>query len=77
MYITKAWRTGQDANCLTMATWIDTVVATYGGQVFVGPNENVWLENGDNGATYTSDGVHYNAAGNAENAAQWQAILNP
>ena len=33
------------------------------------------LEGGDDGATMTSDGIHYSAAGLAEVIAQWSAII--
>lgn len=75
VYVAKAWRTLCDANCDTMATWVDEIVATYASQVFVGHDENVWFENGDNGATYAVTGVHYNEAGEAECAAQWQTVM--
>jgi lysophospholipase L1-like esterase len=41
----------------------------------VGPDERVWCENGDDGATYTSDGLHYNAAGEAKAAEVWMTAM--
>lgn len=74
IYIAKAWVQGRDAACDTLATWTDDIVAS---RAFLraGHDERVWLEGGDNGATMTSDGVHYSVAGSAECAAQWQDIL--
>ena len=61
--ISLPWRRGFDAQCDTLATWIGNVVAARPGVAFVADDERDWLENGDNGATRTSDGVHPNAAG--------------
>ena len=41
----------------------------------LGPDERAFLENGDDGVTYTTEGVHPNAAGYALTAAQWQAVM--
>lgn len=54
---------------------IPAIVAARSTFVFVGPDERVFLENGDNGATNTSDGVHPNVAGNALTAQQWRANI--
>lgn len=56
-------------------SWIDVIVAARPGIAFAGPNESVWLENGDNYATYTVDGTHYSPAGNSAAALQWKAAL--
>ena len=59
----------------TLKTWRAAVLATRGPWAVAGPDEDVFLENGDNGVTYTSDGVHPNAAGNALTALQWEALI--
>lgn len=75
IYLAKAWRRAFDAECNTLAGWIDDIIADYTSGVSVGPDERIWLENGDNGVTYTTDGAHYNDAGENENAAQWLTVL--
>ena len=75
VYVAKPWSRGQTVNANTYAGWINDVLATRSSFAFVGPDERVWLENGDDGATYTSDGAHYSAAGETECAAQWKTIL--
>lgn len=75
IYFAKPWRRGYAANCATLAGWIDDIVAANPGVAFVGHNENVWLEGGDDGATMTTDGVHYSEAGNAAVAALWKTIV--
>ena len=75
VYVAKPWRRSYGAECTTLAGWITTVIGTYSSGVYAGPDENTWLENGDDGATYTSDGIHYSAAGETECAAEWQTIL--
>lgn len=79
VYIVKPWYAGYTANANTMAGWIDDLItanaALYPGQVILGHDERVWMEGGDNGATMTTDGLHYSTAGMAECAAQWKTIL--
>lgn len=74
IYIARPWRSGYNAEAATMKTWIAAVIAGYASGVHVGPDETVWLEGGDNGATYTLDGTHYNSAGTTAAAAQWAAL---
>ena len=59
IYIDRPWRQSYTTECNSLATWISDIVATYPSGVYVGTDERVWLENGDNGATYTTDGTHY------------------
>jgi len=73
-YLAKAWRRGFNAECATLAGWVDTIVAMR-PNCLVGHNENIWLEGGDDGVTNTSDGVHYSAPGTIECGNQWYAIL--
>jgi len=75
VYVMRPWRRYYAAGCNTLAGWIATVVGARAAWAFVGPDERVFLENGDNGATYTDDGVHPNAAGYSLTAAQWIAVL--
>ena len=77
VYLVKPWRRGEAADCNTLAGWIDDLVALYPGVAFVGHDERTWLEGGDDGATMTTDGVHYSTAGQAAAAAQWEAIIHP
>jgi lysophospholipase L1-like esterase len=71
VYVARPWRRGYAANCDTLAGWIATVVGTYGSGVFLGMDERVWLENGDDGNTYTLDGIHYNDSGESVAAHMW------
>jgi lysophospholipase L1-like esterase len=76
VYIMRPWTRGAGmATANTLAGWIGTVVAARPGGAFLGPDERVFLENGDNGVTYTIDGTHPNAAGYALTAAQWKTVL--
>ena len=50
VYLMKVWdRQGPQADLDTLNTWIDDVVAARVGWAFVGPNEQTWLEGGDDG----------------------------
>lgn len=75
VYLMRPWRRGEATDCDTLAGWIADVVAARSAWAFMGPDERVFLENGDDGVTYTSDGIHPNAAGYALTAAQWKATL--
>lgn len=74
-YVAFPWGRNYNAQAATLKTWIEAVIATYPSGVAAGPDENTWLENGDDGATYTSDGIHYSAAGQVEAANQWYTAL--
>lgn len=76
VYCAKPWKRGQDATSLTMADWIDAELATRSAWAFVGLNEYVIIRAADDGAAYTTDGIHYsNPAGNAAAAAGWIAAM--
>jgi len=75
VYIMRPWDRGHDADAAIVSGWITTIQTARSSFVTVGPDEAVWLKGADNGATMTTDGVHYSAAGNAEAAIQWQAVL--
>lgn len=73
IYITKAWRRDYGTECDTLAGYIDDIVAAYAisnpDHVYVGDDERVWMEGGDNGATMTTDGIHTSATGEITAAA--------
>lgn len=73
-YLMRPWKRGFNATADTFAGWIDTIVAA---RTFahLGPDERVWLKSADDGATMTTDGIHYSVAGEAECAVQWQTVL--
>jgi len=76
IYLVKPWSRGRDAFYDTMAGWIDDLIAANPGTCFAGHDARVWLKGADDGATMTSDGIHYSIdAGQAECAAQWLTIL--
>jgi hypothetical protein len=56
------------------AGWIDTLIVAR-AYVRAGPDERVWLKGQDDGATNTTDGVHYSAAGQTACAGKWRALL--
>lgn len=64
VYCTRVWaRTYDETN---INAWIGDCVALRPSFANLGDDESIWLEGGDNGATMTTDGIHYSAAGNAE-----------
>jgi len=76
VYLMYPWIQGQDAKAATLHGYIDTIIAARpGGRVVAGPDEAVWLKGADDGATMTTDGIHYSAAGMLEAAAQWATVL--
>lgn len=44
---------------------------------YIGPDESVFLENGDDGVTYLSDGLHPNVAGQNLTAQKWAEKVFP
>jgi lysophospholipase L1-like esterase len=75
VYVAKPWGRTWDTGCDTVATRIDTVLSTRGTWAYVGDDERAWLKAADNGATMTSDGIHYSAAGVAAKVAAVMAVL--
>lgn len=75
IYIMRPWARGFDTRADTMAGWIDNVIAARPTRAALGPDERVWLKGADDGATMTTDGTHYSAAGNAEVVEQWLTTL--
>lgn len=73
IYIMQVWRRNEAADCDTLDGWIVDVVAEaeFLSYAFVGPDERVFLEGGDDGVTNTSDGIHPNAAGAILTAQAW------
>jgi lysophospholipase L1-like esterase len=75
IYLMRVYVQGQTSLNTDRADGIDTVLSTRGAWAFVGPDERVFLENGDGGATYMADSKHPNHAGYALTAAQWGLAL--
>lgn len=74
VYLMRAWRRNTESNCDLMAAWISDVIASR-SWCHLGPDERVYLENGDDGTTYTTDGIHPNDAGQRLTAIQWATVL--
>ena len=75
IYVMRPWWNSFPTEADSVATWIADVISTRSTWAFVGPDERVYLENGDNGVTYTYDGLHPNAAGYILTATEWQTVL--
>jgi lysophospholipase L1-like esterase len=74
-YVMRPWTRNDPADCDLLAGWIANVVSARSTWARLGPDERIFLENGDNGVTYTADGVHPNVAGYALTAQEWQAVM--
>ena len=64
VYWARTWRRNYMDEANVIAGWIDDMIAD--GRttwLFLGPDGRVWMEGGDDGVTYTVEGVHPNAAG--------------
>lgn len=70
IHVSYPWRRGYDAAADSMAAWIDEVVAARATFAEIGDDERAWMKGADDGATMSSDGVHYSTAGQAEKVAQ-------
>ena len=69
------WARDRTADCATVSGWIADVISTRADFAAVAIDEAVLIENGDNGVTYTDDGVHPNAAGIAVLAPAWKTAM--
>ena len=72
--VMRPWRRSYLTECNTLTGWNTTVMATR-PWCSNGPDERVFLENGDDGASYTSDGVHPTQAGYTLTAQQWKTAM--
>lgn len=73
IYLMDTWRRTYATESNTLATWRSELRAeSEFSYVRQGPDERVFLENGDDGVTYTADGIHPNAAGYVLTAGQWK-----
>jgi lysophospholipase L1-like esterase len=75
IYLARPWYRDFETESDTIAGWIANVQAAHPAYTVLGPDARVWAKGADNGATMTTDGVHYTAAGQTENAAQWRTVL--
>lgn len=75
IYLMRTWRRGLGTESNTLAGWIADIVSSRSSFVHLGPDERVFLENGDDGVTYTAEGVHPNAAGYTLTARQWRYAM--
>ncbi len=74
VYLSKPWERNNDSNMDVIAGWIDHVVASK-SYARNGHDERIWMKGSDNGATYTTDGIHPNTAAQSVLAAQWLSAL--
>lgn len=74
VYLARPWKRNYNATADTYASWIADLVAarTY---MRTGPDERVTIKGADDGATMTTDGIHYSAAGQAAWYPVWQTAL--
>jgi lysophospholipase L1-like esterase len=64
IYVMTPWYQQYPAGTVTLKGYIANLIPL---RAFLraGPDETIFIENGDNGATYSADGVHPNTAGYA------------
>lgn len=74
VYLTRPWKTTGGTHWDTIAAYIDDLVAA-NAFARLGDDERVWLKGSDNGATNTSDGTHYSAAGEAAAVTAKKTVL--
>lgn len=74
IYLARVWNRAKKTECATVNGWLAQIAAGR-TDTFLGPDESVTIENGDDGAAYTTDGLHYNAAGTKVWATAWETSL--
>lgn len=72
--LTKIWKRSCAVAIASANALIDTMYGDY-SWLKPGINETTFLEGGNDGATYTSDGVHPNTAGYALEATAWKTVM--
>lgn len=77
IYAAHAWRRTYETNITLIATWLTDCISQRSSFVFVGHDERVWMEGGDDGATMTVDGTHPSPEGQYVCAEQWLSVINP
>lgn len=75
IYVMRVWVRDYETQCDEYAARVVTAMSGRESYVHLGPDERIFLEGGDDGATYTSDGIHPNDAGNRLTARQWLNVL--
>lgn len=75
VYLSRPWVRTATTDVDTVAGWIADIQAARPTFVQLGPDQRVWLENGDDGATLTTDGIHLSAAGQLAADPAWYAVL--
>jgi len=75
IYIAYPWRQGFDANAAVLHGYIDQLLTDNVGLCVAGPDEVAVIQPPDDGATNTTDGIHYSAAGNVAWASAWETTL--
>lgn len=74
VYCMRVWRRS-GTSLVAMKSAIGVLVAARSSWCYLGPDETVFLENGDDGTTYTVIGIHPNEAGYALTAHQWASVI--
>lgn len=76
IYCMRVWKRANLGYTAQLNGWInDCIALRSANNVHAGPDESVFLEGGDDGATYTLEGTHPNEAGALLTAQQWRTVL--
>lgn len=75
VFLAYPWAQGKGTESATAHGWIDDIIAARPGVAFAGPDEAVWIEGGDDGATNTTDGIHLSATGQTAAEAVWLSAM--
>ena len=76
VYCARVWsRYDNGQRTLLNDTWIPAVLSSRSTWAFLGIDERDFLENGDNGTTYTTDGIHPNDFGYLLTWDKWLRVI--
>jgi lysophospholipase L1-like esterase len=75
VYVVGIWVRPGCVNQAAIRGCATTLISQRSEWCFAGPDESVYLENGDGGASLMHDGTHPNHAGYIKTAEQWRAVL--
>lgn len=75
VFVAHVWGRTYDAQVGDYNSSIDTIVAARAAWAKAGLDSPTVIKGNDNGATNTTDGTHYTAAGNSAAASAWQTAM--
>lgn len=75
IFLTRPWSRGRGERVTIIADWIAAIVSLRPANCFLGDDERIWLEGGDDGVTNSTDGTHFRPEAQIKAALAKQAAI--